>query len=256
MASTAGATTTVAIAAVTTTDRTATAARTLLRRGVGPLIAVLLATAGCSDSDSVDAPSSTTPGDAVATTPAPTAAPTPAATTTAVTTLTPPDAATALQQAFDQVAAGYHFVTTVTVNGAVQLAAEGDHVGAGTRMSVTSNGTTIGYIVAPEGTWVFDAGAWQELEDPAPVTDPVSNLRTPLSVAVTAWDGTTAQITGSYTPALLGLVGDAPVNVVFTITTTTLQAVAYSAPVASGLAEVRADITRLVDTTPVTIPEV
>ena len=73
----------------------------------------------------------TTPPSAPTTTVA--AAP-PSAVATTVAPDPPPDGAAVLQRSLDQATAGYHFVTTATVNGNVALRAEGDRVGSGTRM--------------------------------------------------------------------------------------------------------------------------
>ena len=127
------------------------------------------------------------------------------------TTLAPPDGAAVLQAAFDQVAAGYHFVTIATVNGAVAISAEGDHVAEGTRLSVASNGAAVDYVVTPDGTWVKKDGTWTEISDPAPVSDPIGVLRAPTSVTVTSYGaGAPTVLTATYLPATLSLPGDAP----------------------------------------------
>ena len=84
-----------------------------------------------------------------------------------------------LTATFDAIAGGYHFVTTATVNDVVAVTAEGDRVGEGTRVNVTTGGSTVSYAITPEGTWVFSDGSWAELDEPAPAVDPVGALRTP-----------------------------------------------------------------------------
>ena len=173
------------------------------------------------------------------------------------TTLAPPDGAAVLQAAFDQVAAGYHFVTIATVNGAVAISAEGDHVAEGTRLSVASNGAAVDYVVTPDGTWVKKDGTWTEISDPAPVSDPIGVLRAPTSVTVTSYGaGAPTVLTATYLPATLSLPGDAPVSVVFTINGAVLGSLAYSTATDTGPADVHSDITALVDTSPVTLPKV
>ncbi len=164
-----------------------------------------------------------------------------------------PDGPTLLQQAFDSASPGYHFVTTATVNGAVAVTAEGDHIAGGTRLTVTSQNTTVRYVILPEGTWVLDAGVWQELDDPAPVTDPISSLRAPSTVTVAAFTATGATLIASYPAAALALEGDVSVDVTFEIEGITLRSITYVArtPVP---ASVRADISALVDTSPVVAP--
>ena len=234
----------------------------LLTRGAGLLLVGSLVTA-CSSSESSSAES--TPGVTAPTTPTSTDSPSPSATATAPATVpttapatpapVPPDGPTLLQQAFDQAASGYHFVTTATVNGAVESAAEGDQIGTGTRLTVTVQNATLGYIILPEGSWILEGDSWKELDDPPPVSDPISSLRAPLSVTVTAFTPTSATLLASYPAAALALEGDQPVDVTFEIEGTMLRSITYVAPSAIP-ASVRADISPLVDTSPVVDPTV
>ena len=165
-----------------------------------------------------------------------------------------PDGPALLQQAFDSASPGYHFVTTATV-GAVAVTAEGDYIAGGTRLTVTSQNATVGYVILPEGTWVLDSGVWKETDDPAPVTDPISALRAPTTVTVAAFTATGATLIASYPAAALALEGDVSVDVTFEIEGITLRSITYVArtPVP---ASVRADISALVDTSPVVAPTV
>jgi hypothetical protein len=167
--------------------------------------------------------------------------------------LVAPDGPTLLQQAFDLAVPGYHFVTTATVNGVAALTAEGDHIGGGTRLTVVSQNVTSGYVILPEGTWVLDGGVWKETEDPPPVTDPISALRAPSTVAVAAFTATGATLIASYPAAALALEGDVPVDITFEIEGTALRSITYLAPSVVP-ASVRADISALVDTSPVVAP--
>lgn len=168
-----------------------------------------------------------------------------------------PDGAATLQAAFDQLAPGYHFVTTATVNGAVAITAQGDRVVDGTRMSVASNGATVDYVVTPGGTWVNKDGTWSEITDETAPADPIAALRAPTSVAVTSYGaGVPTVLTASYPSAALSLPGDAAVSVVFTINGAVLATLGYSTTTDGGAADVHTDITALVDTSPVTLPKV
>lgn len=199
------------------------------------------------------------PNTTTATTPAPettNAQPTPPAPTESPATTAapapPPDAMTVLQQSLDQAAfAGYHFVTTATVNGTVALVVEGDRVGTGTRMRLTSQGQTVDYIVLPEGTWATQSGEWQELEQPQTLGDPVAALRTPQSLAVTSHTPELTVIDAVYAGADLGLPTPDPVGMVIELTGTTLTAMSYTAPDGST---VRAEFSPLTDATPVSPP--
>jgi hypothetical protein len=232
---------------------------------------VALAVAGCSsgddatdDTDAVGSVPATVPASAPTTIPPPpaTAAPTAAASTapavaatTAPATAAPttlPDGATVLQQSFDLLAPGYHFITTASVNGTPALTAEGDHIAGSTRMTITSQGRAVEYIVLPEQTWVADAGQWQELEQAAPASDPITALRAPESVTVASHSPELTTITATYPPLALNAPGDQPVPVTFELAGTTLLAIAYEVP--GGGSTVRSDITPLVAPTPITSP--
>ena len=172
------------------------------------------------------------------------------------TTAPPPDPLALLIAAFDAIAGGYHFVTTATVNDVVAVTADGDRVGAGTRVNVTTGGSTVSYAITPEGTWVFADGSWAELDQPAPAVDPVGALRSPTSIVVTSYGNGPTVLTGTYPASALSLAGDGPVDVALEFDGTTLRSITYSSIQNDAPATVRADVSPLVDATPVTLPTV
>ena len=220
--------------------------------------AVALVAAGCAGSETPSASPTTV---AAEFTPPPSAAPveTTAATapdptpSTTVAATAPADPAAVLTAAFDAIAGGYHFLTTGTIGEQTVVTAEGDRVADATRLTVTSNGSSVDYIVAPVGAWASVDAGWEELDQP-PITDPVSPLRAPETLEVESVDGTVVTLVGTYPPTALSLTGDEPVAVRFTIDGTTLTTITYRADTTQGTAEVVADITQLSDTTPVELP--
>ncbi len=164
----------------------------------------------------------------------------------------PPDPALLLSAGLDRYALGYHFVTIATVNGAVALSAEGDRVGEGTRLTVTTGGSTIEYVVTPESSWVFSDNTWAELDETSPVTDPIGPLRAPLTLEVRSFDGTLSTVAATYPASALAIGADEPIEVLFIFESGNLRSMTYVAPTA----EVRAEFSDLVDATPVTVPEV
>jgi hypothetical protein len=240
-----------------------------------PLGLALVALAGCSSGDDAAASTiapitaltiPTAPGTSP-TTPAPTtpvtspvtsplASPSTAAPSSPATTPTTtlPDGAALLQQSFDALASGYHFVTQATVNGTPALTAEGDQIAGSTRMTVTSQGKAVDYVVMPDGTWVADNGTWQELDSPAPATDPITALRSPQSVTVAAYAPPQTTLTATYPSSALALPGDQPVDVSFELAGTTLTAISYATP--DGTSTVRTDIGAVANTAPITSPSV
>jgi hypothetical protein len=178
----------------------------------------------------------------------------PVATEAPTTTASPPDALALLTATLDAIAGGYHFVTTATVGDVVAVSAEGDRVGEGTRVNVTTGGSTVSYAITPEGTWVFSDGTWAELDQPAPAVDPVGALRTPTAVVVTSYGKGPTVLTGTYPASALSLAGDAPVDVALEIDGTTLRSITYVSTQNGAIATVRADVSPLADATPVTLP--
>jgi hypothetical protein len=233
----------------------------LLLAGAWPFI-VLALTTGCTSEDAADSQASTTLAQldsaAPPTPPTSPSTPTSASDTPAAATtvqLAVPDGEALLQQGFAELADGYHFVTTATVQGAVALSAEGDHIGDRTRLDVTSNGATLGYIVTPEGSWASQNGTWQELDEIAPVTDPISPLASPTEVTVTSYGAAAATLSATYPAEALALPGDAMVTVVFEILGTSIQSMTY-APADDATTSVRADISPLADASPISVPSV
>jgi hypothetical protein len=227
--------------------------------GVG-LCALTLAAAACSSdhagtvSDAATTAAATTA--AADTTVAPTTTPpTPAA--PAPTTAAPaaPDPKATLQQALAALTNTYHFASTVTLDGTVALVADGDRVGDGSRMTLSSNDGNVAYLITPDGSWVMpDGGDWQPIDADPANTDPIAALRTPASVQLTSNDGTTAHLAVAVPPAALGIPGDAPVQLDVAITANALASVSYATTVASKPATVTATFGPAQDATPVTAP--
>ncbi|MCU1397088.1 MAG: hypothetical protein JWN62_197 [Acidimicrobiales bacterium] len=185
--------------------------------------------------------------------------PSPTVTVAAATATTaaaaPVDAAALLQGAVAAMAAGYHFTTTLTINGAVVLSADGDRVGDGTRLGVTQGDVAVQYVITPDGTWVQpDGGDWQQLDSPAATTDPIAALASPTTVTVASVAGTATTVTAAVPPAALGLAGDTPVDVSATIDNGAITTVGYSTSVNGQPAVMQASIGPVADATPVTAP--
>jgi hypothetical protein len=213
---------------------------------------VLLAGAGCSGDDSPQAVSA-----AVITVPppvsvAPDALP---ATTAGPATAAPVDGAALLQQALGALAPGYHFTTTVTVDGVVTLVADGDRVGPGTRLTLTGNGGTVAYVITPEGSWALPEGdVWQALDTPPASVDPITALSAPTGITVDAVEGTVVRLTATVSPAALGIGGDAAAALQVVLDNATLKDITYAASVDGKPASVQAAFGPLTDPTPVTAP--
>ena len=153
-------------------------------------------------------------------------------------------------------ALGYHFTTTLSIDGATVLTADGDRVGAGTRLTVVKDGVAVQYVITPAGTWIKpDAAEWQRLETPSAPYDPIAALEAPTSVAATAVDGTATQLDVVVPAASLGLAADAPaLTLTVRVDNGTITSVGYATIVNSHPAVMQATIGAVVDGSAVVAP--
>jgi hypothetical protein len=165
------------------------------------------------------------------------------------------DPAALLQTALDALTGTYHFVSTVSVDGATVLVAEGDRVGDGSRLTLTRTSAAVPYIITPGGSWVMEDGStWQKLDADPASTDPINSLRSPTTVQLVSSDPTTVSLAVTVPPAALGIPGEAAVAVTVTLNGGVLAAVSYSATVNNKPASVTSTFGPAVDATPVVAP--
>lgn len=167
------------------------------------------------------------------------------------------DPAAALQHGLDQLAAGYHLVAVVTVNGAVSVQAEGDRVGANSRLDITSAGATVSYVITPEGNYAKPAdGDWEQLDVAPATSDPIDALRAPVAVATAGTTDGGMQLTVTVNAVALGIQVEGNVELTVTLVDGLITTIAYDAAVQGGQANVTTTISALTDTTPITAPDV
>ena len=234
--------TVVATAATVRTTESMPVARTRVRLLLpgAALVLFSLVTAACSGSDSSPAESTA----AAATTSVP-----------ASTIVSSIDPAATLKTAIAGLSNGYHFVSNVVVNGANTLLAQGDRVGTGSRVDLTSNGATVKYVILADASYAQPVGGeWEKLDVPPASTDPMSALTAPVAIGVLADDGTSVRLRVTVLAVALGVgpSGNADVEVV--ISGGALTEVDYAAPTANGMASVATTFGPVVDSTPVTAP--
>ncbi len=167
------------------------------------------------------------------------------------------DGAALLLGALDAIAGGYHFSTTVTVDGAAVVTAEGDHLIDGTRLTLVGPAGALAYVITPNGSWVQpDSGEWESLATAPTSADPLSALRSPASVTVVAADAASTTLSVTVPGVTLGIPGDPAAMAVVeaTIVTAALSQVSYSTSVDGHPAEVSATIGPIVDPSPVVAP--
>jgi hypothetical protein len=225
--------------------------RVRLLLGGAALAALVLVSSGCSDEESNVA---STEAAAVSTTSSLAAdtTTTPTAPTTAAATVDP---AALLQQGVATLGTTYHFRSSVVVNGAETLLAEGDRVGDGSRLSLTSGGATAGYVITPTGSWAQpEGGEWEALDVPPATADPILALAAPSAVGVLSDDGTTMRLRVTVSAATLGVSAEGTADVEVVLTSGVISEVDYSTSTADGVASVATSFGPVVDATPVVPP--
>lgn len=214
------------------------------------LAAVLTCAAACSSETSTSSSLVATTSSATTTTKA--NDPTTAATTPAVA---PEDANGALQQGLATLAAGYHFSSTVTVNGALSLTADGDRISDSSSLVLSGPGGTVSYIVTPEGSYAQpEAGEWTLLDLAPATSDPIAALLRPVSTAVLPTSDGTVVVQVTVTAVSLGITADGNVDVQVLLADGAITQITYTAPVDGGTAQVVTTISTIVDTTPIVAP--
>ena len=213
------------------------------------LAAFTLVGSACSSSTS-----SSTSTVAVPTSPAASVAPsTTVSATTPGTGTTVLDANAALASAVAALGAGYHFTSTVTVNGAQSLQANGDRIGANSRLTLTSDGGVVSYIITAAGSYAQpEGGDWSLLDVPPATSDPIAALSAPKVVTVLSTSPLTLKVTVDATTLGVSASGTADVQVV--LTSGALTQVTYSAATAAGLASVVTVLGPVKDSTPIVAP--
>jgi hypothetical protein len=227
--------------------------RVRLLLGGAALAALGLVSSACSDEASNAA---STEGAAVSTTTSSLAAGTTTpATAPATTVVATVDPTALLQQGVATLGTTYHFRSSVVVNGAETLLAEGDRVGDGSRLDLTSGGATVGYVITPAGSWAQpEGGDWELLDVPPATADPILALGAPSAIGVLSDDGTTVRLRVTVSAATLGVGTEGTADVEVVITAGVISEVDYSTATPDGVASVATIFGPVVDPTPVVPP--
>jgi hypothetical protein len=191
--------------------------------------------------------------DASTTTLAPSTAPSTAPPTTIVVATVDPNAL--LQQGLAGLASGYHFRSSVVVNGTETLVAEGDRVADASRLTLISGGATVGYIITAAGSWAQpEGGEWEALDVSPATADPIFALTAPSAVGVLSDDGTTVRLRVTVPAPALGVGADGTADVEVVLTSGVITEVDYTTAVQGGVASVATILGPVVDPTPITAP--
>lgn len=219
--------------------------RVRLLLGGAALASLLLVSAGCSSDDAdVDANSA----DATTVVSA-------ESTSAPSTVASSVDPGPVLQNALAQLAAGYHFTSNFVVNGTQVLNADGDRVGDSSRFTVSTNGGLVNYITTPAGSWAQpDGGEWDQIDDAAPVSDPVAALLAPASIAVLSDDGASIRLRVTVSAVTLGVAQEGNADVDVVITNGAITEIGYSTTVDGSVGSVATTVGPVVDATPIVAP--
>jgi hypothetical protein len=165
------------------------------------------------------------------------------------------DAAATLQTGLAGLTGGYHFLSVVTVNDTESLRAEGDRIGADSRLTLVGPGGTVQYIITPDGSYALPEGGEWEALDVAPATaDPITSLQSPSAVATSSVAGDTITLTATVDALQLGIAATGTADVQIVLTGGAITQISYTTPVEGGTAVVRTDVSPLADTTPIVAP--
>ncbi|CAB4792552.1 unannotated protein [freshwater metagenome] len=147
--------------------------------------------------------------------------------------------ADALGKALEQLGTSYHFTTTAEVNGVRVLSAEGDRVGTGARITLTSDAGLVSYVITEAGSWAKpENGDWAELDIPPASADPISALARPSVVAKVPNPVEGVEYAAVVSLADLGVAGTGTATLVVTLVDGRITKVTYTTTESGQVAQV------------------
>lgn len=147
--------------------------------------------------------------------------------------------AEALGKALEQLGTSYHFRTTAEVNGVRVLSAEGDRVGAGARITLTSDAGLVTYVITEAGSWAKpENGDWAKLDIPPASADPIRALARPSAVAKVPNPVEGVEYAAVVSRSDLGVAGSGTATLVVTLVDGRIAKVTYTTTEAGQVARV------------------
>lgn len=160
-----------------------------------------------------------------------------------------------LGDALAALGSSYHFVTTVRVADKVVMTAEGDRIGAGARLELTTDTGVVSYVVTADGSWAKpENGTWAELDVPTAATDPMSALADATKVTLGPAAEGVQQIDVEVSNESLGVPGGGSATVTVQIQGSAVSQVSYISTVSGQRAEVTTVFGAARDTSEVVAP--
>lgn len=165
------------------------------------------------------------------------------------------DDAANLKAAVAALGSDYHFATTAQINGTTVLTAEGDHVGDGARLTLTSGAGSVLYVVTAAGSWAKpENGDWAVL-DVAPATaDPIAALARPSAVAKVPNPVEGEEYAAVVSLADLGVAGTGTTTLVVTLVDGRITKVTYTTSESGQVAQVSTVLGAAKNADPVVAP--
>lgn len=218
--------------------------------GGAALVLSLAALTGCSDEGA--APSSS---DAVSTSSVPVSTTGPSVASTAAPTTVAANPGVLLQDVLADLAAGYHFTSTVTVNGVQSVVADGDRIGDASRLTITGSNATVAYVITAGGSYVKpEDGDWERLDVSPATSDPITALSSPSGIAPLPTSDGSVQVRVTVAATALGIAAEGSVEVDVTLVDGAVAQVTYTAAIEGGTAMVVTVIGPVADASPIVPP--
>jgi hypothetical protein len=160
-----------------------------------------------------------------------------------------------LGEALAGLGTAYHFVTSVRVGDTVVMTAEGDRIGAGVRLELTTDTGVVSYVVTPDGSWAKpENGTWGELDVPDAATDPMESLVDATAVTLGPSAEGVQQLEVEVPNESLGVPGGGSATVTVQIRDSKVSQVSYRTTVSGQSAEVTTVFGEPRDTSEVVAP--
>lgn len=149
----------------------------------------------------------------------------------------------------------FHFVTTAEVGSDTVLTAQGDRVGSGSRLTLTTSTGVVSYVITADGSWAKpENGTWSKLDVAPANSDPLGALADATDVRQVASEGQRVQLVAVVANADLGITQDGNAEVTVILENGVVTSVSYTADVSGRSARVVTRFSAVVDGAEVVAP--
>ena len=164
-------------------------------------------------------------------------------------------AASTLRTAVSKLGTSFHFETTVKVGTTTAIDAQGDRVGTGSRLVLTSSTGVVSYVITDAGSWAKpENGTWSKLDIAPAQTDPLAALSNASAVEQVAASGTEVQLALTVADSDLGIGDSGNATLTVMLDGGRLSTISYATKVTGPSAVVVTQFGKVVDGSPVVAP--